>query len=202
MKAVLPIFYLPPVTWFSEFLKPDREVVLEQFENFPKQTYRNRANIYGANGKLSLIIPIHHNGKRAMKDLEISYAENWQKMHWKSIKNAYQSSPYFEYYEAKLACIYESKPKSLSAFNLSALKVILDLLKTEPSYTLTDRYEKTLNEVDFRDSFSAKNGTSFALPEYYQTFGDKFGFIDNLSIIDLLCNIGPESVTYLNKIIK
>ena len=84
MKTVLPIFYLPPVSWFAEFLKEENEILLEQHENFPKQTYRSRCNIYGANGKLALILPIHHNGKRAMKDLELSYAEDWQKLHWKS----------------------------------------------------------------------------------------------------------------------
>ena len=96
MKALLPIFYLPPVSWFSEFLNQE-EIVFELFENFPKQTYRSRCNIFGANGKLALIIPIHHNGSRTLKDIEISYAEDWQKLHWKSIKIAYQSSPYFEY---------------------------------------------------------------------------------------------------------
>ena len=104
---LLPIFYLPPIYWFSKFLNED-QISLEQWENFPKQTYRNRTNIYGANGKLSLVIPIKHTGKRQMKDIEISYAENWQKIHWKSIKTAYQSSPYFEFYEDKLGEIYKN----------------------------------------------------------------------------------------------
>lgn len=112
MKILLPVFYLPPISWFSEFLKEENEVVLEQFENFPKQTYRNRTNVYGANGKLSLIIPIHHTGERCFKNLEISYVEDWQKLHWKSIKNAYQSSPYFEFYEDKLEKIFSEKPKT------------------------------------------------------------------------------------------
>lgn len=72
-NVLLPVFYLPPVSWFSVFLDAENDVVFEQFENFPKQTYRNRANIYGANGRLSLIIPMNHNGKREMKDIEISY---------------------------------------------------------------------------------------------------------------------------------
>ena len=106
MKILLPLFYLPPISWFSEFLKEENEIILEQFENFPKQTYRNRCNIYGANGRLSLIIPINHNGKRVLKELEISDRENWKKLHWKSIKTAYQSSPYFEFYENKMEDIF------------------------------------------------------------------------------------------------
>ena len=108
-KILLPIFYLPPISWFSIFLDGDNHIFLEQFENFPKQTYRNRTAIYGANGKLPLIIPIKHNGKREMKDIEISFSEDWQKLHWKSIKTAYQSTPYFEFYEDRLKSIFMKK---------------------------------------------------------------------------------------------
>lgn len=202
MKILLPVFYLPPISWFSEFLNEENEVVLEQFENFPKQTYRNRTNIYGANGKLSLIIPIHHTGKRCIKDIEISYAEDWQKLHWKSIKNAYQSSPYFEYYEDKLEKIFSEKPKFLSEFNLTALEIILKILKSEKEYSFTEEYVKSPEINDFRDHFSAKNESEYHMDEYYQTFSDKLGFIKDLSIIDLICNIGPESATYIKNITK
>ncbi|MCG7280289.1 WbqC family protein [Chryseobacterium taklimakanense] len=200
MKILLPIFYLPPVSWFSVFLHQDSEVVFEQYENFPKQTYRNRANIYGANGKLSLIIPIHHNGKRAMKDIEISYSENWQHLHWKSIKNAYQSSPYFEFYEDHLKQIFDSEEKSLIKFNLRALEIILKLLKTEKAYSLNDEYARNPAEINYREKFSAKQPSEFEMEEYYQTFSDKLGFLADLSILDLLCNKGPESLTYIQNI--
>lgn len=200
MKNLLPIFYLSPVSWFSVFLDQDSEVIFEQCENFPKQTYRNRANIYGANGKLSLIIPIHHNGKRAMKDIEISYSENWQHLHWKSIKTAYQSSPYFEFYEDKLKQIFDSEEKSLIKFNLRALEIILNLLKTEKAYSLNEEYIGNPVEVNCREKFSAKQPTEFEMEEYYQTFSDKLGFLPDLSIIDLLCNKGPESLTYIQNI--
>lgn len=200
MKILLPIFYLPPVSWFSVFLHQDSEVVLEQYENFPKQTYRNRANIYGANGKLSLIIPIHHNAKRAMKDIEISYSENWQHLHWKSIKNAYQSSPYFEFYEDHLKQIFDSEEKSLIKFNLRALEIILKLLKTEKAYCLNDEYARSPAEINYREKFSAKQPSEFEIEEYYQTFSDKLGFLADLSILDLLCNKGPESLTYIQNI--
>lgn len=202
MKVLLPIFYLPPISWFAEFLNDENEVVLEQFENFPKQTFRSRTNIFGANGKLPLILPIHHNGNRAMKDIEISYAEDWQKLHWKSIKIAYQSSPYFEYYESKLQQIFAVQPKSLIEFSINAVKVILSILKVEKEFTLSNEYEKSPEMKDLRSSFSAKKESEYSLPEYYQTFSDKLGFLPDLSIIDLLCNIGPESVTYIKNIKK
>ena len=139
-------------------------------------------------------------GKRAMKDLELSYAEDWQKLHWKSIKIAYQSSPYFEYYEDKLKQIFSVQPTSLIEFNLNALKIILQILKVEKDFSLTTEFEKTPDAVDLRERFSAKKESEYHLPEYYQTFSDKLGFIKDLSILDVVCNIGPESATYIKKV--
>lgn len=199
-NILLPVFYLPPVSWFSEFLNDENEIVLEQFENFPKQTYRNRCNVYGANGKLSLIIPINHNGVREYKNIEVSYRENWQNLHWKSIKTAYQSSPYFEYYEDKLVKIFEKKEKFLLDFNLKSLETIQQILKSEKAYSLNTEYSKNPEASDFRESFSAKKESNYETEEYYQTFSDKLGFIKDLSIIDLLCNKGPESATYIKNV--
>jgi len=199
-NILLPVFYLPSISWFSEFLNAENEVTFEQFENFPKQTYRNRANIYGANGKLSLIIPINHNGNRVYKDIEISYREDWQNLHWKSIKTAYQSSPYFEFYEDKLKKIFETKEKSLLDFNIKSIKIILDILKTEKAYSLNEEYIKNPEQINFRERFSAKNPTEYEMTEYYQTFSDKMGFLADLSILDLICNKGPESLTYIKNI--
>ena len=200
MKVLLPLFYLPPISWFSVFLQQDAEVTLEQFENFPKQTYRNRTVIYGANGRLALIIPILHNGKKTINEIEVSQRENWQKLHWKSIKNAYQSSPYFEFYEDQLAQIFTFETQSLFQFNLNALQIIQKILKTEKAYSLNEEFTKTPAEVDFRNKFSAKKESEFEMEEYYQTFSDKLGFEKDISILDLICNKGPESLTYLRNV--
>lgn len=200
-KILLPIFYLSPISWFSVFSREENQIIFEQYEHFPKQTYRNRAYIFGANGKLPLIIPIHHNGSREMKDIEISYSERWQSLHWKSIKTAYQSSPYFEYYENQLSKIYENHSKFLLDFNLKTLEIIQGILKINKVFSLTEEYVKVPEEKDFRDFFSAKKELEFYQEEYYQTFSDKLGFIKDLSIIDLICNLGPEANSYLKKLI-
>jgi hypothetical protein len=201
-NILLPVFYLPPISWFSEFLNAENEVIFEQFETFPKQTFRNRTNIYGANGKLSLIIPINHNGSREFKDTEMSYREDWQKIHWKSIKTVYQGSPYFEYYEDKLEKLFEKKEKFLLDFNIKSIKIILDILKTEKAYSLNEEYIKNPEQVNFREKFSAKIPSEYEMAEYYQTFSDKLGFLNDLSIVDLICNKGPESMTYIKNIKK
>lgn len=199
-NVLLPVFYLPPISWFSVFLNPESNIVFEQFESFPKQTYRNRANIYGANGKLSLIIPISHNGKRELKDIEISESEDWRKLHWKSIQTAYQSSPYFEYYEDKIRKIFDIDEKNLINFNLKGLEIIQQILKTEKAHSLNVEYIKNPEEINFRERFSAKVPSEFEMEEYYQTFSDKLGFLKDLSILDLICNKGPESLTYIKNI--
>lgn len=199
-NVLLPVFYLPPISWFSVFLDPENEIIFEQYESFPKQTFRNRTNIYGANGKLSLIIPINHNGKREFKDIEISYREDWMNIHWKSIKTAYQSSPYFEFYEDKFKVLYEVKEKYLLDFNLKSIDIIQKILKTEKAQSLSEEYIKNLEEISYREQFSPKIPSVFDMEEYYQTFTDKHGFLKDLSIIDLICNKGPESVTYIKNI--
>ncbi|QDP86333.1 WbqC family protein [Chryseobacterium sp. SNU WT5] len=200
MPTLLPVFYLPPISWFSVFLKEDNEIVFEQFETFPKQTFRNRTNIYGANGKLSLIIPIDHSGKRVINELQVSNRDKWRSLHWKSIKTAYQSSPYFDYYEDQLEEIFNFKENSLFQFNLHALKIIQKILKSEKEFTFTKEYIRKPEQLNYREHFSAKHKSPFEMPEYFQSFSEKYGFLEDLSIIDLICNKGPESMTYLKNV--
>lgn len=199
-NVLLPVFYMPPISWFSVFLNPENEIIFEQFENFPKQTYRNRTNIYGQNGRLSLIIPISHNGKKEFRDTEISYREDWRSLHWKSIKTAYQSSPYFEYYEDKFRKIFDLQEKFLFDFNLKGLEIFQQILKTEKAQSLNEEYIKKPESINFREKFSAKQPSEFQMEEYYQTFSDKLGFLKDLSVLDLICNKGPESLTYMKNI--
>lgn len=199
-NVLLPAFYLPPISWFSVFLDPENEIIFEQYESFPKQTYRNRVNIYGANGRLSLIVPIVHNGRKEFKDTEIAYREDWRRLHWKSIKTVYQGSPYFEYYEDQLKKIFDLQEKYLLDLNIKAIDIIQKVLKTEKAQSLNVEYIKNPDAVNFREKFSAKIPSEFEMEEYYQTFSDKYGFLKDLSILDLICNKGPESLTYLKNI--
>ena len=150
-KIILPVFYFPTVSWFSEFFKNDVEITLEQSENFPKQTYRNRANIYGANGKLSLIIPMQHSGSKDMKSIQVSDQENWRGQHWKSIVSAYKGSPYFDFYEDRLKAIFESSETSLLKLNLSIIEMVQKILKTEVQFDLSSEYVKDFDGEDFRE---------------------------------------------------
>lgn len=199
-KVVLPVFYMPPISWYAEFLNDRREVILENYENFPKQTYRNRSEIFGANGRQALIIPVKHNEVKTYKDIEMSFTENWKAQHWKSIKSAYQNSPYFPYYEDKIKSVFEEKEPRLFEFNLKILSVFNSILKINREFSFTEEYEKTPLELDLRASFSAKKPSGYSLPPYYQVFSERFDFLNDLSILDLVCNKGPESLTYIKNI--
>jgi hypothetical protein len=163
-----------------------------------KQSIRNRCDIYGANGKLKLTIPKQRKGsdKTIIKEIQISYKQDWQKQHWNSIQSAYNSSPFFEYYQDELQPFFEDEEKLLVDFNQKLQKVILGLLQQEDNTTFTKKFQHEGCFSDFRDhKWKYKKQET-----YNQVFMEKHGFIANLSIIDLLFNLGPESSDYLQKL--
>jgi len=200
--VLLSTAYLPPVHYFA-IVAGVKEVLIEKFETYPKQTYRNRCEIYSANGRIPLIVPVHRpDGNHTMtKDVLLSMHENWQILHWRAIKTAYANSPFFLYYQDELEPFFNEKANKLLDFNTQLMKVILDLIgiKVKISYTsdfILDRPEV----LDYRWKITPKKiFDEFDLVEYYQSFSEKHGFIPNLSIIDLLFNLGPETAEYLLK---
>ncbi len=194
---IFPIFYFPPISYFKDWIK-SKEIELEKWENFQKQTYRNRCKILGPNGVQKLIIPTLHNGTRLYKDIQISYSENWQKEHIKSLEAAYRRSPYFEFYEDDIIPLLESKEKFLLDFNFKILEQLLSILQIENEIRFTTQY-KSEYLYDYRDSFNAKKEQSVNMDSYSQVFNDRFSFQPNLSILDLLFNLGPEAIIYLNQ---
>lgn len=204
INSVFSSCYLPPINYFKPWILAD-ECVIDAGEYFVKQTYRNRCTILGADGKLDLVVPIHkRNSKQLMKDVKLSNAENWQKVHWKSIEAAYRRSPYFEYYEDSFYPFYNKKEFAfLVDFNLELMNTICPLLKIPPRISLSQQYIELSNEIiDFRTEISPKNKrlNEMEQPSYIQVFSDKLGFQKHLSIVDLLFNEGPNSLAYLQKL--
>ena len=198
---ILPACYLPPIAYFSVILQSQKPILLEQYEHYPKQTYRTRATIYSANGKLDLIVPVQRGsmGHTQLKDVSISYEADWQRLHWMSLQTAYRSSAYFEYYEDDFADFYQRRYEKLLDYNTEQLKLILKLLKINREVGFTESYrEDYAPGVDFRQSIHPKKAlTGYTGKPYYQVFESKHGFFPNLSIVDLLFNQGPQSVDYL-----
>ena len=206
MKTIyLSSAYLAPVEYYSK-LKAYDKIYIEQHDHYVKQTYRNRCNIAGPEGVLSLSVPIIRpdTPKCAMKDIRISDHGNWRHLHWNAIESAYNNTPFFEYYKDDLHPFYENKYTFLADFNEELRCKICELMDISPVVEHTASYHTDFlpDEADYREVIHPKKDYTevdkdFLPKPYYQVFESRHGFLPNLSIIDLLFNMGPESVLVL-----
>ncbi|MDW5290662.1 WbqC family protein [Formosa sp. PL04] len=198
-NSVLHPTYFPNVAHMAAIAQSD-VVTFEMDDNFAKQTYRTRTYIYAANGKLLLNIPVIYTQKNRQKyrDVKISNTENWQSLHWKSLLSAYKTSPFFEYYEDDLRPLFEMKADYILDFNLKCFDVISECLQLEKSIQKTEEFKHEISEAsDLRSLVNPQSFVNFQNEKYTQVFDDKHGFINNLSVLDLLFNEGPNALEYL-----
>ncbi|MDB5158189.1 MAG: WbqC-like protein family protein [Mucilaginibacter sp.] len=198
--AVLPLFYLPPVAYFSKLITYKPDILIESQEHFPKQTYRNRANICSPDGMLSLTVPVVKGSKlhTKVKDVKISYDFKWQRQHWMGLETCYRRSAYFEYYEDDLAPFYQKQFTYLFDYNQQLLQLLLQFIKIQLPLQYTETYEAEYPELnDYRDAISPKKEYNFEQKPYFQVFEERNGFMKNLSIVDLLFSQGPQTINYL-----
>lgn len=193
------IQYLSKVFFFDEFF-------IENYETYPKQTFRNRCEIYTANGKNSLQVPVVKGSfkKILIKDLKISYDTNWQKNHFKAIESAYRSTPFYDFYVDDLLPFYQKKFNFLIDFNSQILNTILSWLDIDKNIVHTQDYHVKFEGADYRETFSPKvhkqtQDLHFKPVKYMQGFEQRHGFISNLSALDLVFNCGQESVQILRQ---
>ncbi len=210
MKAIcLTSGYLAPIQYYSKLIS-NVPVYIEINENYIKQSYRNRCVIAGANGPLILTVPVVKPDtlKCPTKDIRISEHGNWQHLHWNAIVSAYNSTPFFEYYQDDFAPFYEKKYPFLLDLNEGLRELVCSLVDFQPNICYTSVYLSSSDSdfEDYRERIKPTQETStdslFISPEYYQVFASRNGFIPNLSIIDLLFNMGPESRLLLLHSIK
>lgn len=208
--------YFAPIQWYQKLNQYDK-VWVEGHDNFIKQTYRNRCLIATANGVQALSVPVERpsggvsasddtlSNKCLMRDLRISDHGNWRHLHWNALMSAYGESPFFEYYADDLRPFFEKKWTFLYDFNMEICAKICELIDIQPNVEPTTEYipadDERLNGVkDFRDVIRPKHplpDSSFTPRRYYQVYERRHGFIPNLSILDLLFNMGNESVLWL-----
>lgn len=195
-SILLSTAYLPNLAYLSHVLQADK-IVLEQCENFVKQTYRNRCEILSSTGKLSLSIPlIKQADKEIILGKRISYAENWQLQHWRSITSAYKNSPYFEYFEDEFKPFYTEQFEFLFDYNFQLLQKVLHILRIKKNIEFTGSFEVNPTVKDCR-KLSDKHPQGTIIKPYYQVFSDKLGFTPNLSCLDILFNEGLQSIELL-----
>lgn len=196
--VLLSTAYLGPVSYFKALASSDKAVI-EQYDHYHKQTYRNRCKILSANGVMDLSVPvINTGGKMLVKDLRIAYVESWQQVHWRAIASAYNNSPFFEYYRDDFEPLYSRRTDFLVDFDMELMRIVMDLVGIKTELSLSDDYFVSPPGMeDLRDSFSPKGEAVSSVKPYYQVFDQKFGFVPDLSILDLLFNMGPESILSL-----
>lgn len=198
---ILPSSYFAPIVQYA-LIAQGNSYAIESKENFVKQSFRSRCEIAAANGKLSLVVPLKKRKNHTpIEEVEVSYAEGWQKLHWRSIESAYRGSPYFEFYEDEIRPLVFLETNLLLERNEQIERELKEILRINSKATRTSDYQS--QSMDWRNIIHPKNkldtmGVNF--PKYIQVFEEKHGFIPNLSILDLLFNLGPDCKTYLEKL--
>lgn len=204
-SIILPIAYLAPVSYYARMLAYP-QVYVEQWEHYVKQTYRTRCVIASESGALSLSIPVEKVPHGApIKDVRLSDHGNWRRLHWQALLSAYDRSPFFEYYADDIRPFYEKRIDYLLDFNEGLRQTICNLIGMSPAVALTSHYYSEGEAADGRMDFTPKTLApvpGFTAQPYYQVFADRHGFQPDLSIADLLFNMGPESILVLRKSFK
>ena len=194
MSLVLSSVYAGNLVYYS-LIANSNKIILDVYENFNKQSFRNRCVIASPNGPLKLIIPVVRSSKNIVKDVKIDNTQNWKKIHWKSLESSYRSSHYFEFYEDEFYSLYfKNKNDFLFDFNNKINLAILKCLGIETEIIISSSYvEKDLEIEDFRNIIPSKSKglEKFKEIKYNQVFQEKQSFLPNLSILDLLFNEGP-----------
>lgn len=202
-EALLTTAYFPPSVYFSVLASYD-SAAIEKWENYHKQTYRNRCVILGSNGPLSLSVPVLRGSlhKTAIKDIELDNSRNWRRQHIRSIISAYGLSPYFMYYIDPIEEAINCNCSFLLDYNQQIIEAINKCIGISNKLRFTDEFVSPGEASDdYRYTISPKNNDAFQgykEPAYIQVFADRFGFVPGLSIIDMLFNNGPGTNALLH----
>ncbi len=198
MNSLLHPTYFPSIAHCVGIANSE-SITFEVEDHYQKQTFRNRTAIYGANGKLILTIPVvfTQKNRQLFKEVKIANETNWQAHHFKSLQSAYSTSPFFEFYVDDLQPLFSNKENYLLDFNFKCLEVVLDWLRLDLSYKKNESFQKIVKDKTDLRHLSNRKQESQQFNSYPQVFDSKHGFIENLSILDLICNEGTNALNYL-----
>ena len=205
---IYPALYNGPVQYFARLVR-EEEIILEQYDSYIKQTYRNRCSIMGPNGLLTLSIPVKsiRGTKNLFKDVRVDYDTAWNKIHWKSLVASYAASPFFEYFRDDLLPFYDKKFEFLVDLNAALLYKTLQMMGLDIPIDLSNDFMDMKGDNDPRHFIHPKLDSRMADPGftpqvYHQVFEEKHGFLPNLSILDLMFNEGPTSLLVLKNSLR
>lgn len=191
--------YFGDIYYYSTFID------LSNVDFYPYKDYQrglklNRMQLMGANGPLLLTVPLvgGRAPKQQIKDLEIGYAEPWQRIHWRGIHDNYRKAPWFEEYAPELELLFQRRDKFLLDLNLKTAEWCLQKLKRKVDILSVSQQQA--REVGEGSTEKAGEESLPAFPPYQQVFSDRHGFVSNLSILDLLLCEGPLATDYLRRL--
>ncbi|MBR1503134.1 MAG: WbqC family protein [Prevotella sp.] len=201
MEVLLSTTYFGPVQWYQKLHRAEH-VWIEQWESFQKQTYRNRCLIATTQGVQALTVPVVRGETSLIKDLRISDHGNWRHLHWNALQSAYGESPFFEYYQDDIRPFFQEHWEFLLDFNEAIRVKMCELIDIQPRVDFSKEFtvyslQFTDDYTDFRSAIRPKHPEAdpdFIPKPYYQVYQQKHGFLPNLSILDLLFNMGPEGI--------
>lgn len=205
---VYPAFYNGPINYFTRLVREER-ITLEQYEHYSKQTYRNRFRIMGPNGIMTLSVPVKKKPgvKNLVRDIAVDYDTPWNKVHWRSLVAAYASSPFFELMRDEFFPFYEKRFRFLIDLNEGLMNTTLGFLGLGIPVDRSTQFSVEGLPGDFTGKFHAKKRVqdadpAFKPPVYHQVFAERFGFVPNLSILDLLFNAGPDAYRLMSRALR
>ena len=200
MSLYIPT-YFSPISQYAQIIKSNT-IFFEMEDNFQKQSYRNRCYIYNSNGKQLLNIPLKEKKgtsslRKKTKDMLVDNNSHWQEHHLKSLQTAYRASPFYEFYEDDLLAIFNKKYTFLQDVNIDTYLFVTAALQISQEYSKTKEYDMNIDKKDYRDLADVKKQPKKSRDKYIQMFDNKHGYLDNLSILDLLFMEGPNAISYL-----
>ncbi|MGB5237093.1 MAG: WbqC family protein [Flavobacteriaceae bacterium] len=203
MKFLLHPTYCPDI--ITAAVAVQKDICWEVWDNYQKQTYRNRCYICTDQGRHMLSIPIKHaggaEGRQLYRDVRPDNQYPWQRLHWRSLETAYRSSPFFEFFEEDFAPLFHRKFDFLLDFNFQTIETITQCLDQDNKTEQTTHFQKeTDSMIDARFLVNAKAQPPSPQSTYTQVFQDKHGFVSGLSVLDLIFNEGNSALDYLQNI--
>lgn len=207
MELILPITYFAPISFYTTWYHA-KSCIIDMHEHYNKKGFHNRAVMLSSQGFQTLSIPLKNgrsNQRQSISEVEICYTQPWQSQHWRSIVAAYGKSPYFIFYKDKIeSCIFNTN-KSLVEFNLICHQAVSQILKHDFNFQPSHSYikeQKQTDSIDLRNAFTHNHFEQYESAYYHkqkypQCFEEKIGFKRNVSVLDLLFNIGNSSQEFL-----
>ncbi len=221
--SILQSNYIPWKGYFDIIAKSDVFVLYDEVQ-YTKNDWRNRNIIFCQQRPTWLTIPVKQDNLTQLICDTKTATNNWNRKHMNSILLNYRKSRGFDYFEDELSTMYDFSSEYLSEINAHFIKTICRLLniktKIIDSRELNlqgDRNEKLVDacqKLSATHYLSGPAAKSYLSVDLFDQSGIQLRWMDysdysayqqsshvfshQVSIIDLMLNVGAEARSYIN----